>query len=65
MGGSQFEDLDIWKEGMRIALQRTQIYLGYQLKYIDKKNYTDFLKKTKQLSTMIGSFIKARKTFNP
>jgi four helix bundle protein len=119
MGSAQFEDLDIWKEGMRIALQmydvmksckdysfkdqiqraaisipsniaegferqtnkefiqflyiakgscgelRTQIYLGYQLKYIDKKNYTDFLKKTKQLSTMLGSFIKARKTFNP
>jgi len=119
MKGTQFEDLDIWKEGMRIALQvyetmksckdfgfkdqiqrasvsipsnisegferqtnkefiqflyiakgscgelRTQIYLGYQLKYIDKKNYTDLLKKTKLLSIMLGNFIKARKKFTP
>jgi four helix bundle protein len=117
MSTAQFEDLDIWKEGMRVTLQvyetiksckdfafkdqiqraavsvpsnisegferqtnkefiqflyiakgscgelRTQIYLGYQLKYIDKKNYTDLLKKTKLLSIMLGNFIKARKKF--
>jgi hypothetical protein len=35
------------------------------LKYIDKKNYTDLLKKTKLLSVMLGNFIKARKKFTP
>lgn len=42
---------------------RTQVYLGYQLKYIDKKNYTELLKKAKLLSVMLGNFIKARKKF--
>ena len=117
MNNSQFEDLDIWKESMRITLRvyevmklckdfsfkdqiqraavsipsnisegferqtnkefiqflyiakgscgelRTQVYLGYQLKYIDKKNYTDLLDRTKQLSNMISGFIKAREKF--
>jgi four helix bundle protein len=118
MKSSQFEDLEIWKEGMRIALKiyeimkdckdfgfkdqiqraaisvpsniaegferqtnkefvqflfiakgscgelRTQIYLGHQLKYINKEDYDILLDKAKMLSSKIGNFIKTRKTFN-
>ncbi|MCL2415046.1 MAG: four helix bundle protein [Bacteroidales bacterium] len=117
MNNASFEDLDIWKEGMRLALQiyktvktckdfgfkdqvqraaisipsnisegferqtnkefiqflyiakgscgelRTQIYLGHQLEYINKKDYNAMLEKTKSLSSMLSSFIKARKKF--
>ena len=120
MQSSQFEDLEIWKESMRISLKiyevmkkckdfgfkdqiqratvsipsniaegferqtnkefiqflfiakgscgelRTQIYLGYQLKYIDKEEYDILLDKVKILSSKIGNFIKTRKDFtNP
>lgn len=44
---------------------RTKIYLGYQLKYIDKKNYSDLLEKTKSLSGKLNNFIQARKKFTP
>jgi len=117
MKTASFEDLDIWKEGMRLALQvykavksckdfgfkdqvqraaisipsnisegferqtnkefiqflyiakgscgelRTQIYLGHQLEYLNKKDYTGMLEKTKSLSSMLSNFIKARKKF--
>jgi len=117
MKASQFEDLEIWKESMRISLKiyeimkkckdfgfkdqiqraavsipsniaegferqtnkefiqflfiakgscgelRTQIYLGYQLKYIDKEEYDILLDKSKMLSSKIGNFIKTRKSF--
>ena len=117
MKKSQFEDLEIWKESMRISLKvyevmkkckdfgfkdqiqrasisipsniaerferqtnkefiqflfiakgscgelRTQIYLGYQLEYIDKKEYDILLDKVKMLSSKIGNFIKIRKSF--
>ena len=42
---------------------RTQIHLGYHLKYINKEEYDILLDKAKMLSSKIGSFIKIRKTF--
>ena len=117
MKTAQFEDLEIWKESMRITLKiyeimknckdfgfkdqiqrasvsvpsniaegferqtnkefvqflyiakgscgelRTQIYLGNQLKYIDKEEYDILLDKVKMLSSKIGNFIKIRKSF--
>ena len=119
MNNAQFEDLEIWKEGIRLALKtyealksckdfgfkdqiqraavsipsnisegferqtnkefiqflyiakgscgelRTQTYLGYQLQYIKEDDYIVILEKTKSLSSMLGSFIKARKSFTP
>lgn len=117
MKNSQFEDLEIWKEAMRVSVKiyeimkpckdfgfkdqiqrasvsvpsniaegferqtnkefiqflfiakgscgemRTQIYLGFQLNYINKEDYTELLEKSKLLSIMISNFIKARKKF--
>jgi four helix bundle protein len=44
---------------------RTQVYLGYQLKYINNEEYSNLLEKTKLLSIMLSNFIKARKKFTP
>ena len=111
-----FEDLEIWKEGMRLCIKvyklmenskdyglkdqmqraaisvpsnisegferhsnkefihflyiakgscgelRTQLYIAKELNVITNEDFTDILQRLKQLSSMISSFIKTRKT---
>ncbi len=44
---------------------RTQIYIGVDIGYIEKRTGQQWVEECRQISKMLSAFIKARKTFNP
>ena len=60
----KFEDLEVWKEGMRkgsCSELRTQIYLAVEIGVFDKATGDELLESTKKISAMLHNFIKVRK----
>jgi Txe/YoeB family toxin of Txe-Axe toxin-antitoxin module len=69
-----FEDLNIWKEGMRLSVSIYKLmknckdfgfnghYLAKELEYLNQDDYKTMLEQSKSLSAKIQNFIKTRKT---